>query len=334
MTKKAEVKSKKAAPSKGASNGNGKGKGDGSAAMVPSVSGTLTQIAGIRGQFEELSAEMTAEFMSQHDDEACKKRGKQTKAADIFKIGRNWALTIGEHPNDPGFNPFAVRWFLDCLTSLGMQLEGRATSNVPSVVGKVDDVQRSSASALSETKRKLGLAAGSNEAFKEALATSLKTENALEPRIAQLEGLAGLIEMWLSVAERPPLAGYGITQSTATELRALVKRLHEANATKKAPQQLSKHDSAALNAIEGRTLFIMRTIWDELAAARRSSKSELMLYVTRNLLRGMDLRVKGKGGADDEDAVDEDAVDEDDVAEDEPADDEEAAEEEGEAVTA
>jgi hypothetical protein len=314
MTKKAEVKSKKAAPSKGAmSNGNGAGKG--AAANAPTVSGTLAQLARIRAQFPELSPEVTAEFMSQHDAEACRKRGGETKAADIFKIGRNWALTMGENPDDPGFHPLALRWFLDCLTLLGMQLEGRATSNVPSVVSQVDDVQRKAVTALANLKRRLTAAAGTNEGFKASLAASLKTENALDPRIGQLEGLASLVESWGTAKERPPLAAHRITKETATELRAIVKALHESNANKKAPQQLSNRDSPAINEIEGRTLFIMRTIWDELAEARRSGESQLMLYVTRSLLRGMDLRVKAKGNAEDDTGVDEEDVSDDEEAE-------------------
>ena len=320
MTKKAEVKSKKAAPSKGASNGNGKGKGDGSAALVPTVSGTLTQLATIRGQFEELSPAVTAEFMSQHDAEACRKRGGETKAADIFRIGRNWALTMGAHPNDPGLEPVAVRWFLDCLTLLGVQLEGRASSNVPSEVSNYDDVQRKATAAVVDTRRRLTAAAGSNEGFKEALAASLKTENALEPRIGQLEGLAGLIERWQKAEVRPPLAGNRIKPETAKELRALVARLHEANANKKAPQQMTNRDTPAINEIEGRTLFIMRSIWDELSASRKSGATGLQLHVTRGLLRGMDLRVKAKGGADDENTIEEDEVSEDDLADDEEGD--------------
>ncbi len=51
---------------------------------------------------------------------------------------------------------------------------------------------------------------------------------------------------------------------------------------------------------------IMRSIWDELRAARRAGTSSLQLHVTRDLVSGMDLKVKPKdAGANDDVAVDE-----------------------------
>lgn len=317
MTKKADDKGKKPASKKaGSSNGNGSSARAGRGRERPTtVSGTLTLLAENRAKFPALQAAETAQFMGQHTAEACRTRGKETKARDIFRIGITWALTLGQHADDAGFNPILSRWFLDCLTALGEQLEGRASSSIPSVVGASDDTKRAADALLASTKRRVTSAAGTNKAWREAVAKALAAENALDPQISQLEGLAVLLEGWLKTDVYPPLAAHRLTADTAVELRAAVSGLHQLNASRKAPLQQNR-DTPAINELEGRTLFAMRPIWDELAAAREEGTSSVQLYVSRSLLRGMDLKVKAKrGGATEEN--EEGVIDEEDISEDE-----------------
>ena len=334
MAKTKKPVAKKAAPKKAAV-GNGSEAQKRSAALAQggaaeepvNVSGTLGRLAIIRGQFAPLTAQESAEFMSQHDQAACLKRGKLTKANDIFRIGTNWALTMGAHPNDPGLSALAARWFLDCLTSLGHQLDGRASSSVPSQVTALDDVERKADTLLASTKRRLQSASGTNPAYRAMLTDHMKVEGALDTRIALLESLAKLVDTWLKAEQRPPLAANRITADTAQQLRASAVALHHANANRKAPEQI-KRDTAAINEMEGRTLYAMRSIWDELATCRRGAKSDLQLHVSPSLLRGMEVKVKSKAGdgdeAEDEDIVDEDEIDETDDAEDEADEEDES----------
>ena len=339
MAKTKKTVAKKAAPKKAAV-GNGSeaqrraaALAQGGAAEEPvNVSGTLGRLALIRGKFTPLTAQESAEFMSQHDQAACLKRGKLTKANDIFRIGTNWALTMGAHPNDPGLSTLAARWFLDCLTSLGHQLDGRASSSVPSQVTAFDDVERKADTLLASTKRRLQSASGTNPAYRAMLAQHTKVEGALDTRIALLESLAKLVDTWLKAEQRPPLAASRISADTAQQLRASAAALHHANANRKAPEQI-KRDTAAINEMEGRTLFAMRSIWDELATSRREAISDLQLHVSPSLLRGMDVKVKSKAGDGDEAAEDEDTVDADEIDETEDEEDEADEEDEDESTT-
>ena len=48
-------------------------------------------------------------------------------------------------------------------------------------------------------------------------------------------------------------------------------------------------DSPEINIAEGRLLYAMRSIWDDLAEAREAKKSALLLGVTPPLVRGLNL---------------------------------------------
>jgi len=318
---KTDSKGKNGAKSGGQATGNGaKRRAKEPSQPVTAGSATLARVADIRLSYPALTAAESAEFMAQHDAEACRKRGGMTKANDIFRIGYNWALTMGANRDDAGLHPVAVRWFLDCLSALGFALDGRATSSAPSTLTGFDDVQRKADTLLAATRRRLASAVGTNPSFREALATASKVDHPVDSRIALLGSLAKLIDGWATASARPPLAANRITSETAKQLRESAAALDHANASRNAPQQAGR-DTPAINELEGRTLYAMRAIWDELAGSRREGLSSLQLTVTRDLLRGMDIRVKAKGSKEeDEEAVDEEEIEEEDADTDAPGD--------------
>ena len=80
-----------------------------------------------------------------------------------------------------------------------------------------------------------------------------------------------------------------------TALTAAAKALEDAIAKRPAAGQVDR-DGPAVNEAEGRLLYVMRPLWDDLAEAREDGLTSLQLTVTPSLLRGLDLRArKGSG---------------------------------------
>ena len=111
--------------------------------------------------------------------------------------------------------------------------------------------------------------------------------------MSRLTKLAALIEKWLGGTKAPPLAANDITAQTVTALKEAIKNLEDAIAAKPAAAQPDR-DSPAVNTAEGRLLFAMRPVWDDLAEAREDGHTALQLTVSPALLRGLDLNKRKK----------------------------------------
>jgi hypothetical protein len=253
--------------------------------------GELRQLADIRSHFAQLDPGLAAALHAQHDDDACKARGIGTRAADTFSGAMTWARTIFAHRQDPGFSQPLLRYFLDCLTELGHLLSGRASGGTPSDTGNLADVEHVADTLLADVTRNATDAVGTR--WLPDLQTALMPQSGLDPRVSRLRQLASRLDSWLQApmtvpATTPPLPAYGITPSTVSQLSAAADALDDAIARRPPPRQVDR-DSPAINIAEGRLYFVMRTIWDDLAAARQKNKTSLLLTVTPTLLRGLNI---------------------------------------------
>lgn len=252
------------------------------------VRGELRQLAEIRSHFPQLPDALAASMLAHHDADACREKGKSTRAVDIFRGAMSWARIFGAHASDPAVSPVRVRWFLDCLTTLGSQLSGKTAAANPSDESSYDDVAQKADKLLARTKRRAKDAAGTNTAWRAALDKALEPDGVQDPRISTLRQLAKLLRAWLTASASPPLAAYDLDEGTATSLEATAKALDAATARRPAPQQVHR-DSPAINESEGRLLYVMRPLWDDLAEAREDGRSSLQLTVSPALLRGLDV---------------------------------------------
>ncbi len=252
------------------------------------VRGELRQLAEIRSKFPQLPDALAASMLAHHDADACREKGKSTRAVDIFRGAMSWARIFGAHASDPAVSPVRVRWFLDCLTTLGSQLSGKTAAANPSDESSYDDVAQKADKLLARTKRRAKDAAGTNTTWRAALDKALEPDGVQDPRISTLRQLAKLLGAWLTASASPPLAAYDLNEGTATSLAAAAEALDAATARRPAPQQIHR-DSPAINESEGRLLYVMRPLWDDLAEAREDGRSSLQLTVSPALLRGLDV---------------------------------------------
>ena len=264
------------------------------AAELALLGGELRQLAEIRAHFAALSPDEAAALLLHHHAEACRAKGGNTRALEIFRGGLSWARTFSEHRDDAALSQSRVRWFLDCLTALGALLSGRATAKNPADESAYDDASKAADKLLRRTLRRVRDAAGTDNASHAAIDEAGVVADALDARLAQLTQLAALLKKWLAAAKLP-LASYGVTAATVTALTAAAKALEDAIAKRPAAGQ-ADHDGPAVNEAEGRLLYVMRPLWDDLAEAREDGLTSLQLTVTPSLLRGLDLRArKGSG---------------------------------------
>jgi hypothetical protein len=250
--------------------------------------GELRQLAEIRAKFPPLSHDLAADLLAHHGDEACRTHGGSTRAAEVFRGAMAWARTFGAHAGEPGVSPVRVRWFLDCLTTLGVLLSGRTTATNPADESGYDDAATKADKLLVRTARRARDAAGTQAAWRDAIDAALKSDDERDVRIAKLTRFADLLGRWLKGPKAPPLSAYDITEATVTALRDAAIALDEAIANKPAPGQAGR-DSPAVNVAEGRVLYVMRPLWDDLAEAREDGITSLQLTVTPTILRGLDL---------------------------------------------
>ncbi|HQY63245.1 MAG TPA: hypothetical protein PK141_17715 [Polyangiaceae bacterium] len=256
------------------------------------VRGELRQLAEIRAHFPQLPDALATSMLAHHDADACREKGKSTRAVDIFRAAMSWARIFGAHASDPAVSPVRVRWFLDCLTTLGSQLSGKVAVANPSEESSYDDVAQKADKLLARTKRRAKDAAGTHTTWRAALDKALEPDGVHDPRISSLRQLAKLLRAWSSTASAsPPLAAYDLTDDTASSLAAAAEALDAATARRPAPQQIQR-DSPAINESEGRLLYVMRPLWDDLAEAREDGRSSLQLTVSPALLRGLDVNAR------------------------------------------
>ncbi len=250
--------------------------------------GELRQLAEIRAKFPPLSHDVSEHMLAPHDDESCRERGNNTRGADVFRGAMGWARTFGEHSTESGVSAVRVRWFLDCLTTLGALLMGGTPAKNPSDESAYDDAAKAADKLIARTRRRLYDAAGTTKKWRAAVDAALVPDEKLDARVSRLTGLAALIQKWLGAPKSPPLAANDITAQTVTALLAAAKTLEDAIATKPAAAQADR-DSPAVNTAEWHLLFAMRPMWDDLAEAREDGLTSLQLTVTPALLRGLDL---------------------------------------------
>lgn len=260
-----------------------------SAPPAEDLPGELQQLARLRAHFPALPAELASSLLAHHDDATCRERGTSTRAHETFRGAMNWARTFGAHASDPAVSAVRVRWFLDCLTSLGSLLAGRDVDANPSDASALDDAQRNADRLLQRAERRARAAAGTHKPHRDALDRALSPDAAIDLRVARLRGLADLLDRWIAApSDAPPLAAYDLSTETVKSLRDAAKALEAATAKRAAPRQFDR-DSPAINAAEGRLYLVMRPLWDDLREAREDGLSPLQLPVTPTLMRGLDL---------------------------------------------
>lgn len=259
--------------------------------VLDAVRAELVQLATIRGQFAEVPDDMAAGLLAHHDEESCREKGKNTRAADIFRAAMSWARTFGEHASDPALSQVRVRWFLDCATALGNNLSGRAPAPNPPV--DAEDLTTSADRLLKRTERRARDATGTNRSWRAALDRALTPDGVHDDRVSKLAQLAELLNAWLRASSAPPLVAYDLNMATVTALNTAAESLNAALASKPAAKQIDR-DSPAINATEGRLLYVMRSLWDDLAEAREDGTTSLLLTVSPALLRGMDVASRRK----------------------------------------
>jgi hypothetical protein len=261
------------------------------APTLQELPGELRQLAEIRAKFPALSHDVSADLLAHHDDASCRERGGGTRAIEVFRGAMAWARTFGAHVGEPGVSAVRVRWFLDCLTSLGVQITGRSTAANPSDESGYDDAASRADKLLKRVSRRAYDAAGTVSAWRSAVDTALTPEEDRDARVSKLSRLAALLARWIKGPKAPPLSSYDLGAATVTALNAAATALDEAIANKPAPAQADR-DSPAINTAEGRLLLVMRPLWDDLAEAREDGLTSLQLTVTPTLLRGLDLRAR------------------------------------------
>jgi len=256
--------------------------------------GELQQLANIRKAFAPLDAKDSAAFLNAYSAEACRKRAAATKAEDVFRAAMSWTRQLGENAKAPWLSAARARWFLDCATVLGNLLAGKSTNKNPSDEASYDDVVNGTEKLLERTKRRLGNAVGSNVAHRAALKQAALSEGQ-EGRAVQFRKLAKLIGGWLGKGE-VALSVNDINADTVTALEAAAAELEAATARRPAAQQ-GDRDSPAVNEAEGRLLFAMRPLWNDVGDARDDGHTALVLTTSPAILRGLLLRKnKRKGG--------------------------------------
>jgi hypothetical protein len=259
--------------------------------------GELTQLANIRAVFPALSEEASNAFFAQYSPESCRKRAESTKARDVFRGAMSWARTFGENAGKPGVDARRVRWFLDCASALGAALSGQATVKNPSLEARYADVVAKTTKLLDRTKRRARQAVGSSELHLGSLREATASEG--EGGHAQVfRNLAALFKTWLEKGE-VNLVHNDIDETTVQKLESAAADLEAATARRPAAQQ-SERDSPATNELEGRLLFAMRPLWDDLAEAREDGQTALLLTVSPAILRGLGLRRKKSKAAQNE----------------------------------
>ena len=281
--------------------------------------GELAQLAVIRAEYPPLTEAQSTALFEAHDAVACMKRADATRASDVFRTAMSWARNIAGMAGKEGISRARGRWFLDCLTAVGHLLAGKQTSVNPSGEASYDDVVKSTSKLLKRTKRKLGNAIGSHaqrlQALKDATRSQGDTGHAVVFRLT-----AKLITD-LQPQIGPALEVDGIGAHTAKKLEDAATAIEAATARRPAAKKGDK-DGPALNEAEGRLLFAMRALWNDVKDAREDSESEIQLFTSPAILRGLRLRkTRSKAGAEepgeDEDIDDEELEDEEPEEEDE-----------------
>ncbi len=258
---------------------------------VRELPGELRQLAEIRAKFPALSHDVSVDLLAHHDDDACRERGGSTRASDVFRGAMTWARIFGANRDEPGVSPVRVRWFLDCLTTLGALLSGRSAAANPADESGYDDAASKADKLVARTSRRAYDAAGTKSSWRAAIDTALTPEEGRDERVSKLSRLAALLEKWIKAPKAPPLAAYDITAATVTALRDAATALDDAIANKPAPAQADR-DSPAINTAEGRLLLVMRPLWDDLSEAREDGLTSLQLTVSPAILRGLDMRAR------------------------------------------
>lgn len=284
--------------------------------------GELAQLAAIRSEYPPLTEAQSTALFEAHDAVACMKRADSTRASDVFRTAMSWARNIAGMAGKEGISATRGRWFLDCLTAVGHVLAGKQTSVNPSGEASYDDVVKSTSKLLKRTKRKLGNAIGSHaqrlEALKEATRSQGDTGHAVAFRLT-----AKLItDLQPQIGDALEVDGIGA--HTVKQLEDAATALEAATARRPAARKGDK-DGPALNEVEGRLLFAMRVLWNDVKDAREDSKSEIQLSTSPAILRGLRLRKTRSKAGGEEPGEDED-LDEEDL-EDEEGEDEETEEE-------
>lgn len=253
--------------------------------------GELTQLAQLRGSFAALAPAESSLFLAQHSAEACRKNAESTKAADIFRAAMSWSRVFGENKGSPGLHPKRVRWFLDCTTALGNALAGGTTVENPSDEATYSDVLARTNKVLARSARKLAEAAGSSQPHKNALATARALPGPDQHAVV-LRQVAALADAWLK-EKKLNLALNDVEPGMVKSLVEGAKALEAATASRKAARQ-SQHDSPAVNELEGRLLFAMRPVWNDLREAREDGETSLVPPTSPALARGIGIRRRTK----------------------------------------
>jgi hypothetical protein len=249
--------------------------------------GELMQLSELIGTFPRLSGAESAMFLSQHSAEACRELATETKAADTFRGAMSWVRSFAEKGPSPGLDPKRVRWFLDCATALGSALAGETVVANPSDQASYSDVVARTNKVLSRSLRRLKDAAGSSAPHLEAIATA-KALPGPDQHSVVLRKVASLAAKWLK-ENTLNLALNDVDAATVKRLQDAAKELDAVTAKRPAPRALG-NDSPVVNELEGRLLFSMRPVWDDLREAREDGLTNLVPQTSSSLGRGLGLR--------------------------------------------
>lgn len=253
------------------------------------VSAELTQLAEIRAKFAPLSEAEAAAMYARHTDAQCRDRAVTTKAAETFRGAMSWARTLGAHHGDPAIHRKRARWFLDCLTALGAQLDGRTVRGNPAFQASFDDAERRAQRLVTRVARKLQDAVGHNAKHLALIDEALAERPTGHRHANRAYALAKLIRTWSESADRPPMDLFDIDGTTAAELERSASEI-DALIARKPEAQLVDRDGPETNIAEGRLLFAMRTLWNDASDAREDLRSNLQFTVSPAIARGLNLR--------------------------------------------
>jgi hypothetical protein len=253
----------------------------------------LQQLAAIRAKVPALTSAQADALYALYSDDQCREHGADTKARDTFRGAMSWARIVGERSADAALAPIATRWFLDCATALGDALEGRVIAANPGHASALADAEASVKKKTHRALRRLRTAAGGNDSHKAAIDEAVAFDGVGNEHVRRASKVAALCKAWLSTAGSPPVAAFGVDDSTVSALEAAASSLSALVATTPAARVIDR-DSPETNAAEGRLLYAMRTLWDDAAEAREDGASSLLFTVSPAILRGLNLTARNK----------------------------------------
>lgn len=219
-------------------------------------------------------------FRAQFDEEQARALGATTKAVTVELEAMRMAVTAHEFLRGPSagavrYAPQRLTWFIE---SLGRLAEARAAD--VSTRRKADTTRAGRSLAEESAARTLGeLSQTMTEVVggRNALARGLSAMRArVEPKTdtgANLEAHADLLAEWLGATDpvqQALLAGYNLTAGDVSRARADLAALRSEQRTAVGVGS-SRFDGPAVNALEGRVLFEMRTLRKSFHRARERS---------------------------------------------------------------